>query len=110
MALLFALAIMEQTILAVALPAIGTHFRASDQSSWVVNSFLLGSAAFAPVFGRLSDVFGRKVVMQACTVIFLIFTGASAGAPSMGALIIFRALQGIGASGSVAVGYIVLAE
>jgi MFS family permease len=110
MAVLFAVAIMEQTILAVALPSIGAHFHAADQSSWVVNAFLLGSAAFAPIFGRLSDVMGRKLVMQACTVMFLVFTAACAAAPSIYALIVFRALQGIGASGSVATGYVVLAE
>ncbi|GAA6001964.1 hypothetical protein JCM10207_003014 [Rhodosporidiobolus poonsookiae] len=93
------LSFLDQTIVSTALPNISAHFNAGRSSSFVAAAYLLTSSAMQPVWGRLSDVFGRKVTLIACIVIFAIGSLACAVAQSMLQLIIFRGLQGAGGGG-----------
>src|SRR5262249_55981088 len=54
---------LDQTIVATALPTIGWHFRALDNISWVVTAYLLTATAVTPLYGKLSDIHGRRVMM-----------------------------------------------
>lgn len=92
------LAALDQTIeLFTALPAIVADFNAIDLVSWVSTSYLLASTAMVPVYGKLSDLYGRKVILLGI-VVFLIGSALCGLAMSMMQLIFFRVIQGIGAA------------
>ncbi|KAK3843366.1 MAG: major facilitator superfamily domain-containing protein [Linnemannia gamsii] len=93
------LASMDLTIIATALPRIASEFNAQSQMSWVATSYLLAYTAFQAIYGRFSDIFGRKsMYLFACT-IFLVGSIGCGAASSMTMLILFRAIQGMGGSG-----------
>jgi len=93
------LAALDQTIVSTALPTIASDFHALDQLSWVVTSYLIASAITTPLYGKISDIFGRKRVLIAAIVIFLVGSVLAGMSQSMLQLITFRGLQGIGAGG-----------
>jgi EmrB/QacA subfamily drug resistance transporter len=93
------LAALDQTIVSTALPKIASDFNALDELSWVVTSYLIMSAVTTPLYGKLSDIFGRKVLLTSAVIIFLIGSALSGISQSMIELIIFRGIQGIGAGG-----------
>jgi EmrB/QacA subfamily drug resistance transporter len=93
------LAALDQTIVSTALPTIVGDLGGLDHLSWVVTSYLLASTASTPLYGKLGDMYGRKPVFLAAILIFLAGSMLSGLSRSMGELIAFRALQGIGAGG-----------
>jgi len=93
------LAALDQTIVSTALPTIAGELGGLDHLSWVVTSYLLASTASAPLYGKLGDMYGRKPVFLAAIVIFLGGSVLAGASQSMGELVGFRALQGIGAGG-----------
>jgi len=93
------LAALDQTIVSTALPTIVGELGGLDHLSWVVTSYLLASTASTPLYGKLGDMYGRKPVFLAAILIFLAGSMLSGLSRSMGELIAFRALQGIGAGG-----------
>jgi EmrB/QacA subfamily drug resistance transporter len=93
------LAALNQTIIATALPTIGRHFADFENLSWVVTAYLLTSTAVAPLYGKLSDIFGRRAMILAAIGLFLAGSVVCAAAPSMTLLILGRGLQGIGGGG-----------
>jgi len=93
------LAALDQTIMATALPTIAGDLGGLSQLSWVVTVYVLGAAASTPIWGKVSDLYGRKGLLQASIVIFLAGSALSGLAHGIGELIAFRALQGIGAGG-----------
>ena len=93
------LAALDQTIVSTALTTIGRDFHRLDLYGWVVTSYLLTSTATTPLYGKISDQFGRKRIFQAAIVIFLIGSALSGLSQSMYQLIIFRGVQGLGAGG-----------
>jgi EmrB/QacA subfamily drug resistance transporter len=93
------LAALDQTIVSTALPTIVGELGGLDHLSWVVTSYLLASTASTPLYGKLGDMYGRKPVFLAAILIFLAGSLLSGLSRSMGELIGFRALQGIGAGG-----------
>jgi MFS family permease len=93
------LSFLDQTIVSTALPNISAAFNAGRSSSFVAAAYLLTSCAMQPVWGRLSDVFGRKITLIICVVIFTIGSLACALAQTMLQLIIFRGMQGFGGGG-----------
>jgi EmrB/QacA subfamily drug resistance transporter len=93
------LAALDQTIVATALPTIVGDLGDAAHLSWVVTAYLLASTASTPLWGKLGDMYGRKLFFQAAIVIFLIGSTLSGISGSMGELIAFRALQGIGGGG-----------
>jgi EmrB/QacA subfamily drug resistance transporter len=93
------LAALDQTIVSTALPRIVGDFKALEHLSWVVTAYLLTSTASTPLYGKISDLYGRKPVFQFAIVVFLIGSMLCGLSQNMGQLIAFRALQGLGAGG-----------
>ncbi|NUS12768.1 MAG: MFS transporter [Streptomyces sp.] len=95
------LAALDQTIVSTALPTIVSELGGIDHLSWVVTAYLLASTAATPLWGKLGDMYGRKRLFQTVIVIFLIGSALCGVAQSMGELIAFRALQGLGGGGLI---------
>ncbi|MEV7778973.1 MFS transporter [Kitasatospora sp. NPDC088351] len=93
------LAALDQTIVSTALPTIVSDLGGLEHLSWVVTAYLLASTAATPLWGKLGDMYGRKRFFQASIVIFLLGSVLCGIAQSMGELIAFRALQGLGGGG-----------
>jgi len=93
------LAALDQTIVSTALTTIARDFHHIDLYSWVVTAYLLTSTASTPLYGKISDQFGRKRIFQASIVIFLAGSALSGLSQNMYQLILFRGLQGLGAGG-----------
>jgi EmrB/QacA subfamily drug resistance transporter len=93
------LAALDQTIVATALPTIGRQFGDVSNLSWVITAYLLASTAVAPVFGTLSDIYGRRATIIAALALFMAGSVMCALAPNMLVLILGRALQGLGGGG-----------
>src|SRR5207244_7961531 len=79
------LAALNQSIVAAALPTIGRHFADFESLSWVVTAYLLTSTAVAPLYGKLSDLYGRRAMMLAAIGLFIAGSAAAAAAPNMNA-------------------------
>jgi len=93
------LAALDQTIVATALPTIGRQFQDVSNLSWVITAYLLASTAVAPVFGTLSDIYGRRAMIVAALSLFVAGSILCAVAPNMPVLIVARGLQGLGGGG-----------
>jgi EmrB/QacA subfamily drug resistance transporter len=93
------LAALDQTIVATALPTIVGELGGLSQLSWVVTAYLLASTVSVPLYGKISDMYGRKNLFQFAIVVFVLGSIASGAAQTMGQLIAFRAIQGVGAGG-----------
>src|SRR5262245_60487016 len=97
--LVLLLASLDQTIVSTALPTIVGDLGGIEHLSWVVTAYLLASTIAGPLYGKLGDLYGRKIVLQAAIVIFLVGSVLCGLAQNMGELIAFRALQGLGGGG-----------
>jgi EmrB/QacA subfamily drug resistance transporter len=104
------LAAIDQTIVATALPTIVGDLGGLDHISWVVTAYLLAETVATPLFGKLGDLYGRKRLFQAAIVIFMLGSGLSGVASSMGQLIAFRAVQGVGAGGLIVLAMAIIAD
>ncbi|KAJ7083146.1 MFS amino acid permease [Mycena belliarum] len=93
------LAALDQTIVATALPTIVHELGGGNNYSWVGSAYLIVTSALCPAYGKLSDIFGRKLVLYPSILIFLIGSALCGAAQSMTWLILARALQGIGGGG-----------
>ncbi len=93
------LSALDQTIVSTALPTIVGDLGGLNHLSWVVTAYLLTSTAVTPLYGKISDLYGRKRLFQFAIVIFLIGSALAGLSQNMGELIAFRALQGIGGGG-----------
>src|SRR5215213_9719123 len=100
-ALLLALfmAAMEMTVVSTAMPTVVADLGGALHYAWVFSAYMLASTVMVPIHGKLADLYGRKPVMLAAMAIFLFGSMASGQAHTMTALIVFRAIQGIGAGG-----------
>lgn len=101
---------LDQTIVATALPTIGRHFNDLGNLAWVVTAYLLTGTAVTPLYGKLSDIYGRRVMMLAAIGLFIAGSIACALSPSMEALIVARALQGAGGGGLMALAQTIIAD
>lgn len=104
------LAALDQTIVSTALPTIVSELGGIDHLSWVVTAYLLASTAATPLWGKLGDMYGRKRLFQTVIVIFLIGSALCGIAQSMGELIAFRALQGLGGGGLIALSMAIVGD
>src|SRR3989440_4536803 len=104
------LAALDQTIVSTALPTIVGDLGGLNHLSWVVTSYLLASTVSTPIYGKLGDMLGRKPVFLAAIIIFLAGSMLAGLSQSMGELIGFRALQGIGAGGLMVGAQAVIAD
>ncbi|VDC06640.1 unnamed protein product [Peniophora sp. CBMAI 1063] len=95
------LAALDQTIVATALPTIVAKLGGGSNYSWVGTAYLLAAAALSPLYGKLSDITGRKPILYAVIVIFLIGSALCGAAQNMTWLIVCRAVQGIGGGGII---------
>ena len=93
------LAALDQTIVATALPTIAGDLHGLSDLSWIVTAYILASTASTPLWGKLGDLYGRKIFFQAAIVIFLVGSALSGLSHSIMELIAFRAIQGIGGGG-----------
>jgi EmrB/QacA subfamily drug resistance transporter len=99
--LVLLLASLDQTIVATALPTIVGDLGGVSDLSWVVTAYLLASTVAGPVYGKLGDQYGRKVVLQSAIVIFLVGSALCGISQNITELILFRAVQGLGAGGLI---------
>jgi EmrB/QacA subfamily drug resistance transporter len=105
--LLFAL---DQGIVGTALPRIVSELGGLDKLSWVVTAYLLTSTATTPLWGKISDLYGRRLIFQVAIVIFLVGSALSGLSQNMGQLIAFRALQGVGGGGLFAIALSIIGD
>ncbi len=101
---------LDQTIVATALPTIGRRFGEVENLSWVVTAYLLSATASTPLYGKLSDIHGRRVMMLVAIGIFAAGSVACALAPSLTALIFARGLQGLGGGGLLSLSHIIIGD
>src|SRR3954454_18614972 len=97
--LVMLLASLDQTIVSTALPTIVRELGGLTHLSWVVTAYLLAVTVVTPLYGKLGDLYGRKIVLQAALVLFLIGSALCGLAQGMTELIAFRAIQGLGGGG-----------
>ena len=97
--LVMLLAALDQTIVSTALPTIVGELGGLEHLSWVVTAYLLAVTAVTPLYGKLGDLYGRKRVFQGSIVLFLAGSALCGQSQSMGELIAFRAIQGLGGGG-----------
>lgn len=95
------LAALDQTIVATALPTIVAQLGGGNQYSWVGSAYMLSAGAFGPLYGKLSNMFGRKPILYASICTFLLGSALCGAAQSMIWLIVARAVQGIGGGGII---------
>jgi EmrB/QacA subfamily drug resistance transporter len=93
------LAALDQTIVSTALPTIVGDLKGGSHIAWVVTAYLLATTVSTPLWGKLGDMYGRKIFFQAAIVIFLVGSVLSGLSTSMFMLIAFRAVQGLGSGG-----------
>ncbi len=95
------LAALDQTVVATALPTIVGDLGGASHIAWIVTAYLLASTVSTPLWGKLGDLYGRKWFFQAGIVIFLVGSAMSGLSQTLGMLIVFRAVQGLGAGGLI---------
>jgi EmrB/QacA subfamily drug resistance transporter len=104
------LSALEQSIVAPALPTIGRSLSDIENLSWVVTAYLLSATAVTPLFGKLSDIYGRRVILLIAIGIFIAGSIACALAPTMLTLIIARGGQGLGGGGILPLAQTIIAD
>lgn len=104
------LAAMESTIVTTAMPTVVTQLGGLSVYSWVFSLYILTSTVTVPIWGKISDMYGRRICYQACILIFLLGSALSGAAQTMPQLIAFRAVQGIGAGGLVPLAMTIVGE
>jgi EmrB/QacA subfamily drug resistance transporter len=104
------LAVADQTIVATALPAIASSLGEIERASWVVVSYLIANTIAAPVYGRLGDTFGRRLMMFTALAIFMAGSVLCALAPNIEFLTAARVLQGFGGGGLMTLSQALIGE
>src|SRR5436309_12813811 len=95
------MAAMEMTVVSTAMPTVVGDLGGIKLYSWVFTAYLLTSTVTVPLYGKLADLYGRKPVLLAGIGVFLVGSMASGLSRTIGALIAFRALQGLGAGAKI---------
>ena len=104
------LSALDQSIVGTALPRIVSDLGGLDHLAWVVTAYLLTATASTPLWGKISDLYGRRIIFQAAIVIFLVGSALCGLAQSMPQLIVFRAIQGIGGGGLMAIAFAIIGD
>ncbi|MFN3257097.1 MAG: MDR family MFS transporter [Ilumatobacter sp.] len=104
------LASMEISIISTALPTIVGEFQSFESFAWVGTAYIVTSAIGTPIMGKLSDLFGRKLVFQSTLALFIVGSLLCGLAQSMGQLIAFRAVQGLGGGAIQALAFAMLGD
>jgi len=109
MAALF-LAALDQTIVATALPTIVGELGGLDYYPWVVTAYLLSATVCTLLYGKVSDIYGRRPVLQSAVLIFLLGSLLAGVAQTMLQLVMFRGVQGMGAAGLMTMTFAVVGD
>ncbi len=104
------LAALDQTIVATALPTIAGELGDLGSLSWVVTAYLLTSTASTPLYGKLSDLYGRRALYQVAIVVFIAGSVLAGLAQTTMQLVLFRAVQGLGAGGLITLATTIIAD
>jgi len=104
------LAALDQTIVSTALPTITSDLGGLNELSWVVTAYLLASTASTPIWGKVSDLYGRKLMLQIAVVVFVLASVLAGLSQNMAQLIATRALQGLGGGGLMVLVMAVIAD
>ena len=104
------IAVMDQTIVATALPAIATDLDDVERIAWIVVAYLVATTIAAPVYGRLGDVHGRRRMMFVALAVMILGSLACAMAPTLPFLIFARVLQGLGGGGLMTLSQALISE
>jgi len=104
------LAALDQTIVSTALKNIVEDFNGLNHYTWVVTAYLLTSTASTPLYGKISDLYGRRPVFQFAIITFLIGSLLAGASQNMTQLIFTRALQGVGAGGLMALTFVIIGD
>lgn len=101
---------LDQTIVSTALPHIIADLNGFNEYTWVSTAYLLASTVMVPIYGKLSDLFGRKSIFLFAVVVFLIGSALSGASQTMEQLIAFRAFQGLGAGGLISIAIAIVGD
>ncbi len=104
------LAALDQTIVATAMPTIGRELGDVTHLPWVVTAYLLASTAVTPLYGKLADIHGRRIVLLSGIAVFMAGSLACALAPSLWLLVVARFVQGLGGGGLIALAQTIVAD
>jgi EmrB/QacA subfamily drug resistance transporter len=104
------LAALDQTIVATAMPTIGRDLHDVEHLPWIVTAYLLASTAVTPLYGKFSDMHGRRIAMLIAIATFIAGSIACALAPTMLILVLARALQGLGGGGLISLAQTIIAD
>ena len=104
------LAAIDQTVVVPAVPAIAADLHGFSHLAWIVSAYLLTSTSATPIYGRLSDIYGRRALLLPGIVVFVIASVLCGFAQTLWQLIAFRALQGIGGGGLMAMAQAAIAD
>ncbi len=104
------LAALDQTVMSTAGATIATHFGQLSGQGWLLTSYLLASLITTPIYGRLSDGYGRKPLFITALTIFILGSMLAAVAPTFGVLVIARTVQGLGAGGLFSLAFAVISD
>lgn len=104
------LSALDQTIISTAMPQIVRDLNGLSHLSWVFTGYLLAATIATPIYGKLSDIYGRKSFFMSAVVIFLVGSALAGQSQSMTQLIFFRTLQGIGGGGIMANAYAIIGD
>lgn len=108
--LVMLLASLDQTIVSTAMPRIISDLQGFDRYTWVTTAYMLSSTVLVPIYGKLSDLLGRKPIFLVGVVLFLIGSAMSGAAQTMNQLIVFRAFQGLGAAALMPIALAVIGD
>ena len=104
------MAAVESTVVATAMPTIVSELGGLAFYSWVFTAYMLTSTTTVPIYGKLSDILGRKPVFMVAMALFLVGSVLCGQSQNMGQLIAFRALQGLGAGGLMPLAFIMIGD
>ena len=104
------LAALDGTVVTTLLTLIASELHAVSNISWIATAYLLSSAAFQPIFGKLSDIFGRKALLLGCSTLFAVGCAICGVADSVLVLVIGRFVTGCGGSGLTSLGTITMSD
>ncbi|KAH7921437.1 MFS general substrate transporter [Leucogyrophana mollusca] len=110
LALCVVVSALDSVIVATALPTISASFNAGSVASWVPSAYLLTSTSFQPLYGRFSDIFGRKAALCLAMVVFMIGSLVSGFSRTIIELIVFRGFAGAGGGGIVSMAQIIMSD
>ena len=104
------LAALDQTIVATAMPTIGRELGDAENLPWIVTAYLLAATTVTPLYGKFSDIYGRRITLMVAIVTFVIGSVACALAPTMLTLAAARALQGFGGGGLISLAQTIIGD